>query len=58
MTRLLKLAATVALLCFPLRVDAQYQVVELGDVQLAKSLSATIQDPAGLSNTKGFGART
>jgi hypothetical protein len=47
MARLHRLAATVLLLCFPLVLDAQYQIVELAGVQLAKSLSATIQDPTG-----------
>jgi hypothetical protein len=31
----------------PLKIDAQYQIVELADVQLAKSLSAVIQDQQG-----------
>jgi hypothetical protein len=47
MNRLFKLAAIATLLCFPTRIDAQYQLIELADVQLAKSLSATIQDPTG-----------
>ena len=47
MNRLIRLAAFVALLCFPMRIEAQYQVIELADVQLAKSLGATIQDPSG-----------
>jgi hypothetical protein len=47
MIRFFKLAVTVALLCFPMGVSAQYQLVELGDVQLAKSLAATIQDSTG-----------
>ena|SRR5271165_3791535 len=47
MNRLFTLAATVALLCFPLSIEAQYQVIELADVQLAKSPAATIQDPTG-----------
>lgn len=47
MTRFLSLAAIVGLLCLPLKIDAQYQIVELADVQLAKSLSAVIQDPVG-----------
>jgi hypothetical protein len=47
MKRLFVLAAVVALLCFPMRIAAQYQLIELADVQLAKSLGATIQDPAG-----------
>ena len=47
MVRISKLAAIVALCCIPLGVDAQYQIVELGDVQLAKSLSAAVQDPSG-----------
>lgn len=37
----------VALLCFPMRIAAQYTLIELADVQLAKSVSATIQDPTG-----------
>ena len=47
MNRLFKLAAIVALLSFPMRIPAQYQLVELADVQLAKSLGATIQDTSG-----------
>ena len=30
-----------------MRIEAQYQLIELADVQLAKSLGATIQDPTG-----------
>ena len=37
-------AVIVGLLFLPLKIDAQYQIVELADVQLAKSLSAVIQD--------------
>lgn len=40
-------AAVVALLCFPMRIAAQYQLIEIADVQLAKSLDATIQDTTG-----------
>jgi hypothetical protein len=47
MSRFLTLSATIALLCFAMRTDAQYEIVELADVKLAKSLSATVQDPAG-----------
>ena len=47
MNRLFRVAALVALLCFPVRIEAQYQLIELADVQLAKSLGATIQDPTG-----------
>jgi hypothetical protein len=47
MNRLFRLVALVALLCFPMRIEAQYQLIELADVQLAKSLGATIQDPTG-----------
>jgi hypothetical protein len=47
MTRRLTLAAIVGLLCLPLKTSAQYQIVELADVQLAKSLSAVVQDPVG-----------
>jgi len=47
MNRLFRVAAFVAMLCFPMRIAAQYQVIELADVQLAKSLGATIQDSSG-----------
>ena|ERR1700719_90150 len=47
MMRLLTLAAIIGLLCLPLKTSAQYQIVELADVQLAKSLSAVVQDPVG-----------
>jgi len=40
MSRFLSLATIVGLLCLPLKIDAQYQVIELADVQLVKSLSA------------------
>ncbi len=46
--RLFELAAILTLLCFPMRIAAQYQVIELADVQLAKSVGATIEDPNGL----------
>jgi hypothetical protein len=44
MNRPLRLIAFVALLCFPTRIEAQYQLIEIADAQLAKSLGATIQD--------------
>lgn len=47
MIRPLSLAAIVALLCLPLNVNAQYQVIEMADVQLVGSLSGLVQDPAG-----------
>jgi|SRR5580700_533541 hypothetical protein len=47
MNRFLSLATIVGLLCLPLKIDAQYQVIELADVQLVKSLSAVVQDPGG-----------
>ncbi len=47
MGRLFRLGAIVAVLCCPLRIYAQYQVVELAEVQLAKSVAATIQDSTG-----------
>ena len=47
MNRLFQLAAIVALLCFPMRIAAQYQLIEIAGVQLAKSLGATVQDPTG-----------
>jgi hypothetical protein len=47
MNQLVRLAAFVGLLCFPAIIEGQYQVIELADVQLAKSVGATIQDPAG-----------
>jgi hypothetical protein len=46
MNRLFRLAALVGVLSFPMRIEAQY-LIELADVQLANSVSATIQDPAG-----------
>jgi hypothetical protein len=52
MTRLLCLSALVGLLCFPLEIRGQYQVVELADVRLAKSLSAVVQEPTGSALTK------
>jgi len=45
MNRPFRLAALLGLLSFPMRIEAQYQLIELADVQLAKSVSATIQDP-------------
>ena len=47
MPRLVCLVAIAGLLCFPFKIGAQYQVVELADIQLAKSLSAVVQDPTG-----------
>jgi hypothetical protein len=47
MNRLFKLAATLALLCFSPSIDTQQFIVELADVQSAKSLSAIVQDPSG-----------
>ena len=47
MKRLFAVAAIVALLLSPMRIAAQYQLIELPDVQLAKSLGATIQDATG-----------
>jgi Carboxypeptidase regulatory-like domain len=47
MNRLVRLAALVGLLCFPALIEAQYQVIQLADVQLAKSVGATIGDPTG-----------
>ena len=47
MTRFLRLATMVGLLCLPIESDAQYQIIELADVQLVKSLSAMVQDPSG-----------
>lgn len=41
-----RLAALVALLCLPALVDAQF-TVQLADVQLAKSVGATIEDASG-----------
>ena len=47
MTRLLRLATMIGMVCLPIESDAQYQIIELTDVQLAKSLSAVVQDPSG-----------
>jgi Carboxypeptidase regulatory-like domain len=52
MNRLFELAAIIALLCFPMKIAAQYQLIELADVQSAKSLGATIQDPTGAPISK------
>jgi hypothetical protein len=52
MNRPLRLIAFVALLCFPMRIEAQYQTIELADVQLAKSLGATVQDSTGVAVPK------
>lgn len=52
MNRLFELAAIIALLCFPMRIAAQYQLIELADVQSAKSLGAIIQDPTGAPISK------
>ena len=48
MNRLFKLAAILALFCFPMRIAGQYELIELADIQLAKSLDATIQDATGV----------
>jgi len=47
MNPLVRLTAFVGLLSFPVIIEAQYQVIELADVQLAKSVGATIRDPTG-----------
>lgn len=47
MSRLLGLTMIIGLLCLPVKINAQYQIIELADVQLAKSLSAVVQDPVG-----------
>ena len=52
MNRLFELAAIIALLCFPMKIAAQYQLIELADVQSAKSLGAIIQDPTGAPISK------
>ena len=52
MTRPIRLVAFVALLCFPMRIEAQYQTIELADVQLAKSVGATVQDSTGAPVSK------
>lgn len=52
MNRLFRLLGLVALLCFPMRIEAQYQLIELTDVQMAKSLGATIQDSTGAPVSK------
>lgn len=46
MTRLFRLAAIAALICCPGRIEAQY-LVELAQVQMAKSPGAIIQDATG-----------
>ena len=47
MKRAIKLGAMVALFFSSIRIAAQYQFIELADIQLAKSVGATIQDPTG-----------
>jgi hypothetical protein len=47
MIRPLSLVVIVVLLCLPVIISAQYQVVEIADVQFVKSLSGVVQDPAG-----------
>ena len=47
MNRIFKLTAIATLLYFPTRIGAQDQLIELAEVQLAKSLGASIQDPTG-----------
>jgi len=47
MTAFCKMSATALFLCLPLCLVAQYQTIELGDVQSAKSLSAVVQYPNG-----------
>jgi Carboxypeptidase regulatory-like domain len=47
MNRIYRLATILAILCCPIRIAAQYQLIELADVQIAKSTGATIQDPTG-----------
>lgn len=47
MNLLVRLAVLVGLLCFSAIIEAQYQVIQLADVQLAKSVGATIEDPTG-----------
>jgi hypothetical protein len=42
-----RVAAIIGLLCLPPRMNAQYQIIELADLQLAESLSARVQDPTG-----------
>jgi hypothetical protein len=46
MNRLLVLLATVALLWFPIEVEAT-ELIELADLQMARSVGATIEDPTG-----------
>jgi hypothetical protein len=47
MSRLVRLAAFVGLLCFPRITEAQYESIDLVDVQFAKSVGATIEDATG-----------
>lgn len=47
MNRLRRVVAIAALLWCPVGVGGQYQTIELADVQIAKSLGATVQDPTG-----------
>jgi hypothetical protein len=54
MKPVIKLPAMVALLCFSMRIAAQYSLIELADVQFAKSVGATIQDGSGASIPKAL----
>jgi hypothetical protein len=47
MIRPRSLAVIAVLLFLPLEINAQYQVVEIADVQSVKSLSGVVQDFAG-----------
>jgi hypothetical protein len=47
MVRVLRLAVIVALLCVPLKIDAQSQIMYLSPVQVVKSVSGVVQDAAG-----------
>lgn len=47
MNLVLRLTALVGLVCIPAIIQAQYQIIELADVQFAKSVGATIHDPSG-----------
>lgn len=42
------MVAFFALLSIPMTSEAQYQLIELADVQLAKSIGATLEDSTGV----------
>jgi hypothetical protein len=45
MARLFPLWMIVGVLCLPVKIDAQNQLIELADIQVVNTLSALVQDP-------------